>query len=374
MTRRALVIGGSGPTGPLVVDGLIERGYAVSVLSTGRHPVEFAWPVERITADPHFAESLEAALAGRRFEVAVANYGRLRLVAAALAGRTEQLIAISTRAYLGWLDPASMFRPEDAPADASALAPRIYDGAMPVAEDTPLEPLGKFGARIVEADAAVRAHGARGDYAATILRYPRLYGPRQGGATEWSIIRRLRDGRGQIIAPEGGFMIRSALYNANAARIVLAAVDRPEVAAAETFNCADAEALTLRRWIAVIAEAMGREVELVSVPMELASPAWPYARYPLATGHQILDTTKLARLGVALIPAEEALRATVSWYLDDPARGEAIEPLLRDGFDYALEDRIIAEMARSRAAITAATGDVLAYSHAHVHPRAPGDS
>ena len=28
----------------------------MSVLSTGRHPVEFAGPVERITADPHFAE------------------------------------------------------------------------------------------------------------------------------------------------------------------------------------------------------------------------------------------------------------------------------------------------------------------------------
>ncbi len=374
MSRRALVIGGSGPTGPLVVNGLIERGFVVSVLSTGRHPAEFAGRVERITADPHFAESLEAALAGRRFDVAVANYGRLRLVAAALAGRTGQLIAISTRAYPGWLDPASMFRPGDAPADAAALAPRICDGAMPVAEDTPLEPLGKFGARIVEADRAVREHGARGDFAATILRYPRLYGPRQAGATEWSVIRRLRDGRRQIIAPEGGFLIRSALYNANAARIVLAAVDRPEVAAGETFNCADAEVLTLRRWIAVIADAMGREVELVSVPMAMASPAWPYARYPLATGHQILDTTKLARLGVEMVPAEEALGATVRWYLDDAARGDAVEPLLRDAFDYALEDRIIAEIDRSRAVIAAATGEVLPYSHAHAHPRVPGDA
>ncbi|MCR5872490.1 hypothetical protein LRS12_18360 [Sphingomonas sp. J344] len=62
------------------------------------------------------------------------------------------------------------------------------------------------------------------------------------------------------------------------------------------------------------------------------------------------------------------------WYLDDPARGEAVEPLLRDAFDYGLEDRIIAEMARSRVAIAAVTGDVLAYSHAHAHPRAPGET
>ena len=36
---KALVVGGTGPTGPLVVAGLIERGYDVAILHTGKHEV-----------------------------------------------------------------------------------------------------------------------------------------------------------------------------------------------------------------------------------------------------------------------------------------------------------------------------------------------
>ena len=32
-----LVIGGTGPSGPLIVNGLVERGHSVTILHTGRH-------------------------------------------------------------------------------------------------------------------------------------------------------------------------------------------------------------------------------------------------------------------------------------------------------------------------------------------------
>ncbi|MEG3180644.1 hypothetical protein [Sphingomonas sp. LT1P40] len=145
MSKRALVVGGAGPTGPLVVNGLLARGFSVSVLSTGRHPAVFDGTVQRIVADPHFAEPLEAALAGRTFDVTLAQYGRLRVVAAALAGRTGQFVAVSTRAYPGWLDPASMHRPDGAAMSLRDLPLRYHDDAMPVDEATPLEAVGKFG-------------------------------------------------------------------------------------------------------------------------------------------------------------------------------------------------------------------------------------
>ena len=37
---KILVIGGGGPTGLHVVEGLRQRGYKVSVLNRGVHPVE----------------------------------------------------------------------------------------------------------------------------------------------------------------------------------------------------------------------------------------------------------------------------------------------------------------------------------------------
>src|SRR4051794_7774522 len=39
-SMRALVVGGTGPTGPYVVNGLVERGYEVAILHSGRHEVD----------------------------------------------------------------------------------------------------------------------------------------------------------------------------------------------------------------------------------------------------------------------------------------------------------------------------------------------
>ena len=51
--KQILLIGGGGPTGPLVVNSLIADGHQVTVMNTGRHPVKFNGPVEQITADPN---------------------------------------------------------------------------------------------------------------------------------------------------------------------------------------------------------------------------------------------------------------------------------------------------------------------------------
>ena len=50
---QALVIGGTGPTGPFIVNGLRERGYAVTILHTGKHEVpEIPQDVEHL----HFSK------------------------------------------------------------------------------------------------------------------------------------------------------------------------------------------------------------------------------------------------------------------------------------------------------------------------------
>ena len=51
--QTALVIGGTGPTGPYVVNGLAERGYKVTILHTGRHETDLLGPeIEHIHTDP----------------------------------------------------------------------------------------------------------------------------------------------------------------------------------------------------------------------------------------------------------------------------------------------------------------------------------
>lgn len=84
---RALVIGGSGTTGPHILTGLLARGYNVTMLHRGTHEPGDLPDVEHLHADPHFVEPLQAALGDREFEVVIATYGRLKAVAEAVAGR-----------------------------------------------------------------------------------------------------------------------------------------------------------------------------------------------------------------------------------------------------------------------------------------------
>ena len=94
------MIGGTGPTGPFVVEGLHERGYEVTILHGGQHEVEFAVPgVRHIHEDPHFREGLERGLGEQSFELVVAQYGRLRIVAelSGFRARSKSWAGLSVR-------------------------------------------------------------------------------------------------------------------------------------------------------------------------------------------------------------------------------------------------------------------------------------
>ena len=70
---KALVIGGTGPTGPFVVNGLLSRGFTVTILNRGTLEVpDIPEVVERIVGDPHFEETLKSALDGRNFDIIIA--------------------------------------------------------------------------------------------------------------------------------------------------------------------------------------------------------------------------------------------------------------------------------------------------------------
>ena len=56
---KALVIGGSGPTGPYVVEGLLKKGYEVAVLHRGFHEIEFSQKTEHIHVDPFAPDALQ---------------------------------------------------------------------------------------------------------------------------------------------------------------------------------------------------------------------------------------------------------------------------------------------------------------------------
>ena len=364
MTYRTLVVGGTGPSGPSVVEGVLERGHEVTILHTGKHEVEFTQELEHIHADPNQQASLTEALAGRSFDLTIGLYGRLRLVAGAMRDRTERFIGVGGVFYPGWVDGNVVTKR----TAGRPPAPDYTWTRPPVTETTDLEVSGSFAEKAVESERLLMGWHAVGHFSATMLRYPRLYGPRQPAPIEWSILRRALDGRTRLLVPDGGLLLEHRLFSENAARMVLAAVDHPQQAAGETFNCGDAEPMTMRDWATVLAAAADHTFDLVSVPFAIATPAFAYGRYPWCVCHRLLDTSKARDLlDYRPIPALVSLQRTAAWYLEHPLpRGGSEEEQLGDPFDYEREDALLAQL--DALAATAALEPPPTYSHPYDHP------
>jgi nucleoside-diphosphate-sugar epimerase len=330
VSSRALVVGGTGPTGPFIVNGLRARGHATAILHRGTHEIdEIPGDVEHIHADPYDGAAFAAAIAGRTFDVVVASYGRLREIARACVGRTGHFVGVGgVPLYRGWM------RPED--LDPRGLPVPVREDAPQVESEAEL----RKGFMIRRTEEAVFEHHPR----AAMFRYPTVYGPRQPLPLEWCIVRRVLDGRRAIVLADGGLTLATAGYSENLAHAVLLAVDRPEAAAGQSYNCGDERTLTMRQRVETIARILGRPIEVVGVPAEVARPAWPLLTHE-ESDHRLMDLARLQRdLGYRdAVPTPEALRRTVDWLVANrPEPGGFTEQLLGDPFDYAAEDRLIA--------------------------------
>jgi nucleoside-diphosphate-sugar epimerase len=363
----ALVIGGTGPTGPVVVHGLLDLGYDVTILHGGLHELaELPASVPHIHADPHFAETLEAAVSGRSFDLVVAQYGRLRVIVDVFRGRTGRLVAIgaSTGMAAGPGDPRW-----DRIGRPALLTEHRIVRAADEAHST------RLAVRMAQAQDTLFAAHAEGAFSATYLGYPVLYGPRQPGPQDWSIIRRALDGRRQLVIADGGLKLETRGHTANVARSVLLAADQPDAAAGKSYIVCDEHSYTMRQRIDLVASVLRHTFEYVDLPWDQARPCHPLWRYERQ--HRLSDSALIrAELGYTdALPADQALAASVEWLLRHPLeRGGELEQQIGDPFDYAAEDRLIASAGRALAQLDAVEYALPGYAHQYRHPKQPGEA
>ena len=335
---RILVIGGTGPTGIPLVQGLLDRGHAVTILHRGTHERdETPAAVAHLHCDPFDEESLRAGLAGHTFDVTYAMYGRLRMIADAITNHTGRLISVGgVPAYRGWMN-AWLHEPNGLPVPIGEDAPTV---AVPEEDEK--------GYRIVRTEQAVFA--AHPD--ATHFRYPYVYGPYQLIPREWIIVRRILDRRSRIVVADDGLTLHHYGYTENIAHALMLALDQPEASAGKIFNVADEEVLSVRQVIEIVASALDHTFEVVSMPYDLAVPARPLLAQPLPT-HRVLDLTRLrSDLGYHdLVAPREALARTARWLVANPLHGTTEEMTLTDPFDYAAEDRLVEAWLAARQAM-----------------------
>lgn len=278
VANTALVIGGTGPTGHFIVNGLLARGFAVTILHTGRHEVdEIPVSVEHIHTNPFDVAELIMALDNRTFDLTVATYGRLRRIAEVFVGRTAKFVSIGGGpAYRGYMNAHVLWPP-------GMLVPTAEDGPKTLSEAED----GK-GIRVLKSEEVVFSHHPQ----ATHFRYPYIYGKYQIAPREWSIVKRISDKRPHIIVPDDGLYLNHHGAAENMAHAVLLAVDHPDVAAGQIYNCGDDYVLSLKQVVQICARVLNHEWQIVSMPYELALPARPMVGQPWTT-HRVFDTRKI---------------------------------------------------------------------------------
>jgi nucleoside-diphosphate-sugar epimerase len=353
---KALVVGGTGPTGPLVVEGLLKRGYEVTILHRGIHEVEFLEPVEHLHGEVHFIEPLREILRDRNFDLIIGMYGRLRYVAEVIKGKTPRFIAIGGMPYQAFVDGEKSR--EGVPLFISENAPLFRD-----------EKKNKFTYLMTLSEEVVMNAHQEGYYDATILRFPMVYGPRQVAPREWCIIRRILDGRRHLILPDGGLKLERRGYAENVAYAVLLSVDKPKESAGEIFNVGDETIWSLRHWVELIAHRLNYEWKLINMPFSIARPSRPYAGRSF---HWVPDIEKIKiQMGYRdKVSPEVGLKRTIQWILENrPEPDGEVERGLGDSFNYATEDRLIQDFEEGLIRIRERVSGGYRFRHAYEHPK-----
>ena len=325
---RALVVGGTGPTGVHIVNFLIQAGHEVTVFNSGKHDagVEFMGQVERIYGNPRDEESVHDSIATREWDVAICTYGKLTMLANQLANKTKRLVGITGQPV--YKDAARRTPDGRLPLPVREFAPRQYDAA-------------NYTGRVALGEDQLFAQHGAGDFEAVILRYPGIYGPRAPINHEWAVIKRVIDQRPFMLMPHDGMSYFQRGYSQNVAWLVFLAATRPE-ASGNAFNTGDEQVLSARRVAEIIVEELGSSMKLVGIPVEFCRNIYPLAeKAPL-----ILDMSKARDLlGYRdVVNAEEATRITARWYFENPVAPDfdanAVIPAA-GSFNYEEEDLLL---------------------------------
>ena len=329
----ALVVGGTGPTGPYVVNGLLARNFDVTILHTGNHESsEIPDSVEHIHTDPFDMELTNQATINKSYDLIVVMYGRLRELASLFNGRAGKFVSVGgVPAYSGWGDASALW-------PAGMRVPTRENGRLVVDEDRGFA-VNKKVANIGLSERAVFAEHPTASH----LRYPWIYGPGQVGPREWKIVRRVLDGRKTIVLPDGGLTVQAAAYAPNAAAALLAPVDAGTASEGNAYNVCDEWTPTLRQWVEIIAGALEHSFEIVEIPWEYAGVAHHLTLR--GTPHHRLTSSDRAiyELGYKdVVDPIEGLSSTARHLVaNQPVRGGPEEKSLADRFDYDSEDQLI---------------------------------
>jgi nucleoside-diphosphate-sugar epimerase len=320
---RVLVIGGTQFIGRAIVDQLLARGDDVTIMHRGAR-TPFADRVREIRCDRNDSRAVEAALAGRPFDVVYDNvYDWQR-------GTTAEQVTAAARTTRGGLRRYVFM---------SSVA--VYPSGGPYDEAAALVPSSDpnvYAQQKADSERALFTLHEREGLPVTTLRPAFVYGPHNPFPRESFFWDRIRADR-PIIIPEDGSRTMQWVHADDIATAALRAAD-DDAANGRAYNLASYPPISQRDFVELLAHVAGKTAKLVYIPRstleqaggQLSAPPLYFGAYLDVPPITVLPDRVRSELGVALRPLEDGLRATFQWYREQPQP----QP------DFAWEDRLLA--------------------------------
>jgi nucleoside-diphosphate-sugar epimerase len=345
MTGIALVIGAMGQIGRPAVRALVEDGWRVRAgsLSGDRAP---EWPaeVEAFSVDRKEPGALAAAVGdGCDVLVDCVAYGAEHARQLTdLAGSVGSAVVISSASVY----QDAQGRSFDTQGEPDG-APR-YPVPIPETCDTVAPGDTSYSAGKAALEQALLAAGDR--LPVTLLRAVAIHGPFCRSPRELYFVKRALDKRPVRVLAHGGRSRFQPVHTANIAELVRLAARRP---GSRALNAGDPTAPTVAEIGAWIDEVLGHHSEPVLVEGEPPAPG--VGETPWSVRHPIVVDMSAAERELGYRPAtgyRESLPGTVEYIVDRLTGRDwrdaypAMARMYGDLFDYAAEDRWLADRAR----------------------------
>jgi nucleoside-diphosphate-sugar epimerase len=319
---HVLVLGGTEFISLALVRALLRDRHAVTVLNRGRRPDRLPAGVSAIAVDRKDHARLRDGLRGRRFD------GVVDVTYAPTLGEDVAALADAL---------------EGAPHVVFVSTARVYDHALPIpySEQTPRGFYWGDYARhkIAGEDALLERHRARG-LPVTIVRPTHVLGPLNTRDNETFFMDRIERGRPVLVPGHGGWL-RQFGHVDDLADAIAAMLGNPR-AAGQAYNVTGEETVTQVGFVELIAEVMGRRVELIPFdPARLRDfprPGPVFGQNLVYECHAVHTTYKLrGDLGVRpRYTLASGLAQTWQWYRDHGPRERAV--------DFGFEDQLLATL------------------------------
>lgn len=290
------MIGGTEFFGKRAVERFLEEGWRVTVLSRGQRRPAWWDRVEHLLCDRTDRAAFAKALHGRTFDVVVDNIAYdVQNVASALEvlrGATGHYILTSTGAVY---DPP--------PEDRRFSPVQEQDATLVVRPDDTPYGAGKKRAERTLLDRA-------DDLPFTVVRPTVVQGPEDPTLRPWFWVQRILDGGPLLVPDDWPEPAWNHAYRDDVAELLVRAAGNP-VAFGKAYNAAGTDTTTLVDYLRTAARTLGRDPEIVRVPVTVLRAALPTYRPPFGRRFVLDITRAVAELGYAPTPAARWIPWTV---------------------------------------------------------------